>query len=141
MKPAAWIGALVAVVVLSAHAAVGQQASPTSSTQQGLQLQAKSLMGSTVRSQDGKDIGKVSNLMIDPKDGKVTSVVVTMGGRLGMGGQDLAVPWDGVQVARDQQNVVLTLQEQLPQAPTQQQQSPQGQGQPSQQQPSGSSQK
>jgi len=142
MKPAAWTGALVAVVVLSAQVAVGQQASPTSSAPQGLQLQAKSLMGSTVRSQDGKDIGKVSNLMIDPKDGKVTSVVVTMGARLGMGGQDVAVPWDGVQVGHDQQNLVLTMQQQLPQAPGQpQQQSPQGQGQPSQQQPSGSSQK
>jgi uncharacterized protein YrrD len=71
-----------------------------------------------VRSQDGKDIGKITNLMIDPKDGKVASVVVNMGARMGMGGQEITVPWDAVQVGRDQQSLVVTMQQsQLPQAP------------------------
>lgn len=122
MKLAAGIGALALMTILTVPPGLAQQASPQSGGEgQGVQLQAKSLMGSTVRSQDGKDIGKVSNMMIDPKDGKVTSVVVTMGGRLGMGGQDVAVPWDAVQVGRDQQSLVVTMQQsQLPQAPAKQ---------------------
>lgn len=119
MKLTAGIGALFVAAALVAQPALAQQASPQTGGQ-GVQLQAKSLMGSTVRSQDGKDIGKVSNLMID-KDGKIASVVVTMGSRLGMGGQDVAVPWDSVQVGRDQQSLVVTMDPaQLPQAPAKQ---------------------
>jgi sporulation protein YlmC with PRC-barrel domain len=119
MKLTAPIGALFVAATLAASPALAQQASPQTGGE-GVQLQAKSLMGSTVRSQDGKDIGKVSNLMVD-KDGKITSVVVTMGGKLGMGGQDVAVPWDSVQVGRDQQSLVVTMDpSQLPQAPAKQ---------------------
>jgi len=45
--------------VLAVQPAVAQQPSPSGGNQgQTVQLPAKSLMGSTVRSQDGKDIGK-----------------------------------------------------------------------------------
>ena len=128
MKRTAVMGALVLAAVLAGQPAIAQQPSPPSqaspsggSQDQSVQLPAKSLMGSTVRSQDGKDIGKVSNLMIDPKDGKVAAVVVTMGGRMGMGGKDVTVPWESVQVGRDQQDLVVTMnQSQLPQAPARQ---------------------
>jgi sporulation protein YlmC with PRC-barrel domain len=122
MKFAAGFGALALVVALSAEIGVTQQASPGPDQQgQGIQLQAKSLMGRTVRSQEGQDLGKVSDLMIDPKDGKVTAVVVSMGSRLGMGGQEMTVPWNGVRVARDQQSLVVTLdQATVPTAPARQ---------------------
>jgi sporulation protein YlmC with PRC-barrel domain len=86
-----------------------------------VQVEAKSLIGSTVRSQDGKDIGKVTNVMIDPKDGKVSGIVMSMGTKLGMGGSQMTVPWDAVQIARDQQTLVVTLQQQvMPTAPPRQ---------------------
>jgi sporulation protein YlmC with PRC-barrel domain len=74
-----------------------------------------------VRSQDGTDIGKVTNVMIDPKDGKVSGIVMSMGSKLGMGGSQMTVPWDAVQIARDQQTLVVTLQQQvMPTAPPRQ---------------------
>ena len=82
----------------------------------GLQIDSKSLVGSTVRGDDGQDIGHVANLMIDANDGRVTAVVITMGKLVGvggvgvtLGGKDVTVPWSGIKLARDQQRVVVTL--------------------------------
>jgi sporulation protein YlmC with PRC-barrel domain len=101
-----------------------QPATPSSSTPQsmpsqnpsGLQIDSKSLVGSTVRGEDGKDVGHVANLMIDANDGRVTAVVITMGKIVGiggagitLGGKDVTVPWSGIKLARDQQNVIVTL--------------------------------
>ena len=94
-------------------------------TQQGIQIDSKSLIGSTVRDDNGKDIGKVSNLMIDSNDGKVAAVVISMGRTFGVGGtgvtvggKDITVPCDGVKIARDQEKVVVTLHHRRPPRPT-----------------------
>src|SRR5262245_31997619 len=86
----------------------------------GLQIDSKSLVGSTVRGEDGQDIGHVANLMIDANDGRVTAVVITMGKMVGvggtgitLGGKDITVPWSGIKLGRDQQRVVVTLQESM----------------------------
>jgi sporulation protein YlmC with PRC-barrel domain len=54
--------------------------------------------------------------MIDPGDGKVTALVVTMGRTVGVGGtgvtlngKDITVPWDGVNVGRDGDKFIVTL--------------------------------
>jgi sporulation protein YlmC with PRC-barrel domain len=82
----------------------------------GLQIDSGSLVGSPVRGEDGKDVGKVANLMIDAKDGKVAAVVLTMGrtfdiGGTGItfGGKDITVPWDAVKIGRDRDKVIITL--------------------------------
>jgi len=92
---------------------------PPSMPSQGqprLQIDSKSLVGSTVRGEDGKDLGHVANLMIDSTDGRVTAVVITMGKTIGvggagitLGGKDITVPWSGIKLERDQDKVVVTL--------------------------------
>jgi sporulation protein YlmC with PRC-barrel domain len=98
---------------------VNPQSIPSQSPS-GLQIDSKSLVGSTVRGEDGKDLGHVANLMIDANDGRVTAVVITMGKILGiggagitLGGKDVTVPWSAIKLARDQQNVVVTLQQSM----------------------------
>ena len=113
------------LVALPAAGLAQQPASPASApppaSGASVQVEAKSLIGSTVRSHDGKDIGKVTNVMIDPRDGKVSGIVMSMGTKLGMGGSQMTVPWDAVQIARDQQQIVVTLQQQvMPTAPPRQ---------------------
>ncbi len=46
-----------------------------------------------------KDIGTVENLLIDPKTGKVSQVVVGVGGVLGVGEKKVVVPWNDLKVA------------------------------------------
>jgi sporulation protein YlmC with PRC-barrel domain len=94
-----------------------QSAAPGStsgmSSQPGLQIQSKSLVGSSVRNREGKDIGKVTNLLIEPSQGRVNGVVMSMGGTAGFGAQEITVPWSALKLARDGQNVVVTLQQDL----------------------------
>jgi sporulation protein YlmC with PRC-barrel domain len=92
--------------------------SPSSpSAPSGVLVDASSIIGATVRAQ-GKDIGKVERLMLDPKDGRVRAVVVQQGGTLGMGGKNVSVPWESVKVGQDGGRIVVTAEQQmLEQAP------------------------
>lgn len=83
----------------------------------GVLVDANSIIGATVRSQ-GKDIGKVDRLLVDPKDGRVKTVVVQMGGTLGVGGKSIAMPWESVKLAQDGDKIVVSAEQQvLEQAP------------------------
>jgi sporulation protein YlmC with PRC-barrel domain len=93
------------------------QASPSAQSSQGVLVDANSIIGATVRAQ-GKDIGKVERLMVDPKDGRVKTVVVQMGGTLGVGGKSVAMPWESVKLAQDGDKIVVSAEQQmLEQAP------------------------
>jgi sporulation protein YlmC with PRC-barrel domain len=95
-----------------------QPATPPSQTGGTLQVDANTLLGSTVRDAQGQDIGKVSRLMIDPQEGRVTNVVIGMGGTLGMGEKLVSVPWNSVKVGQDQGKVIVSVDQQvLQQAP------------------------
>jgi sporulation protein YlmC with PRC-barrel domain len=116
MKLAALLtSAIVLTTVGAAHAqapAPAQAPPPAqSSDQQSVQVAAKSLLGSTVRARDGKDFGKVANLMIDPAQGRISAVVVSTGGTAGLGANEVVMPWNAFQVGRDQNNLVLTMQQ------------------------------
>ena len=106
----------IAVVLACSPAGALAQGTSQPKSPSGVQIDSKSLVGSTVRGEDGKDVGKVANVMIDPSDGKVTALVVTMGRTVGVGGtgvtlngKDITVPWDGVKVGRDRDKFVVTL--------------------------------
>jgi sporulation protein YlmC with PRC-barrel domain len=110
--------ALALMTPFPALAQPSGQSGPASGASQGVQIQGSSLIGSTVRASDGKDLGKVHDVLVDAQEGRISSVVISMGGTLGMGGKQVTVPWNAVQVGRDQQNVIVTLQEQvIPTAP------------------------
>ena len=116
-------GTFIAAVAMLAMASTavaqsGDASSSTSSGQQSVLIDSGSLVGSTVRDAQGKDLGKVSGLMIDPRDGKVQTLVVSMGGTLGMGGNSIAMPWNQVKIAQDQGRLIVTIDQQmLQQAP------------------------
>ena len=116
-----WQALVIAASVVGASLtpAAAQQTTPGAPSQSsspspaGVQIEATSLIGSTVRSADGKDIGKVYQLLIDSQSGRVTSVVVSMGGTLGIGEKRVTVPWDAVKVGRDDRHVVVTTEQRL----------------------------
>jgi sporulation protein YlmC with PRC-barrel domain len=117
--------AVVALVGLPFSAALAQpsQEQPKSSPgaqggaaqtgRSGAQITSESLVGTTVRDGQGKNVGQVSQLLIDAKEGKVTSVIIKRGGAFGLGGQEVSVPWDSLKIQRDQDDVVVTIQQEL----------------------------
>jgi sporulation protein YlmC with PRC-barrel domain len=75
---------------------------------------ADSIIGSKVRDADGSELGQVKQLMIRPEDGRIQYAIMTLGGVLGVGGQQVAVPWASMKVARDEKNnVVITAERQV----------------------------
>lgn len=57
-------------------------------------MAARTLAGDRVLTIEGDDIGKVANIMLDVRAGRVAYAVVASGGIRGLGGKLLAVPWN-----------------------------------------------
>jgi sporulation protein YlmC with PRC-barrel domain len=55
------------------------------------EFRASKMLGSAVYDMQNRDIGKVSDLVLN-KDGKVDAVIVDVGSFLGMGGKYVAIP-------------------------------------------------
>jgi sporulation protein YlmC with PRC-barrel domain len=80
----------------------------------GVLVDAGSLIGSTVRDPQGRDVGRISRLMIDAKDGRITYAVVTVGSILGIGGKDVAMPWTSMRVGQDDSHrLIVTVDQEL----------------------------
>ena len=56
-------------------------------------IAADDLEDAKLRSPDGKDMGEISELVIDPATGRIAYAVVELGGFLGIGDSDFPVPW------------------------------------------------
>ncbi|WP_322088135.1 PRC-barrel domain-containing protein [Burkholderia sp. BCC1999] len=57
-------------------------------------MAARTLAGDRVLTMDGDDIGKVADIMLDVRAGRIAYAVVASGGVRGLGDKLLAVPWN-----------------------------------------------
>ncbi len=99
-------GTLVLLAILSVVASVPAFA------QQAL-VDAYSIVGSPVKGADGKDLGKINQIMVDPKDGRIVYAVVAVGGigmlGVGVGEKLVAVPWTAVKLTQGQGKFIATI--------------------------------
>ena len=80
-------------------------------------LKASELIGMKVQGSDGKNVGKIRDLVIGP-DGDVRYAVLDFGGFLGIGDKYFAVPWDALQRTKDGKKIALdTTKRDLKKAP------------------------
>ena len=70
-------------------------------------MAASALIGTKVRNANKESIGKIDEIYLD-KDAKVTDVVISVGGFLGVGSKDVAVKWSDITIGQDDNSVVLT---------------------------------
>ena len=56
-------------------------------------LTATSIIGDSIESSEGEDIGKIDNLMVNLRNGEIEYAVVEFGSFLGIGGKLFAVPF------------------------------------------------
>jgi hypothetical protein len=78
------------------------------------------IIGTRIKNAEGKDIGEIDRLMIDPSSGKVSHVVVGLGGFLGVGEKKVVVPWSDLKMgaATDGKKALITMdQAKLERAP------------------------
>ena len=81
------------------------------------QMRAEELIGATVTQASGEKIGKIQDLVID-ENGRLVGVVVSVGGFLGFGDKEVALPWSKLE-PRPQQGLAVAMvdKDQLEQAP------------------------
>src|SRR4026209_1933684 len=61
---------------------------------------AGALIGTKVRNANKESIGKIDEIYLD-KDAKVTDVVISVGGFLGVGSKDVAVKWSDITIGQE----------------------------------------
>src|SRR6201991_4253534 len=64
-------------------------------------MAASTLDGNKVMSSDGEHIGKISDIMLDVRSGRIAYAVLSEGGFLGMGATLHAIPWSALTLDTD----------------------------------------
>lgn len=90
----------------------GQQQNQRQNQQQAMLIAADTLKGAEIRDRQGQEIGSVDRLMVDPQTGRIGQVFVSPSAGLGIGRDRVDVSWREIDVKRDQQAVVLTMDRQ-----------------------------
>jgi sporulation protein YlmC with PRC-barrel domain len=72
-------------------------------------MAAATLDGDRVMSSDGHDVGKLKDIMLDIRSGRIAYAVLSTGGFLGIGDKLLAIPWSALTLDTDNKCFVLSL--------------------------------
>jgi sporulation protein YlmC with PRC-barrel domain len=81
-------------------------------------LKGSDLIGMKVEGTDGKKLGTIKDLVINPINGDVDYVVLDYGGFLGVNDKYFAVPWEALKVSDDRGKALLDVtKKDLKQAP------------------------
>lgn len=70
-------------------------------------LKASELIGMSVQGTDGKKLGDIKDLVIDPEEGGVEYAVLEFGGFAGIGDKYFAVPWEALQLDQTSKTLLL----------------------------------
>lgn len=84
-------------------------------------LRAAELIGADVRNDSNNDLGEVEDVVFEPTSGRIQYAIVSHGGFLGMGEEQLAVPWEQFRITSEGDEPVLVLsmsEETLEKAPS-----------------------
>ena len=85
-------------------------------TANGLHL--SKLIGAQVKSNNGENLGKLEDVVIDPQTGKATFAIVGKGGVLRLGEKRMPVPWQAITIDSQKRLTLNVDKEKLQTAPT-----------------------
>lgn len=81
-------------------------------------LKTSEIIGYSVISTDGEELGTIQEIVIDPHEDRVAYAVLSFGGFLGMGDKLIALPWEALLLKPDKQTAFLSIEkEKLRNAP------------------------
>jgi sporulation protein YlmC with PRC-barrel domain len=67
-------------------------------------VESGKIVGMKVKNSQGKDVGEINQLIVDPSSGKISHVVLGKGGVLGVGEQRLVLEWSDLKMQADPDN-------------------------------------
>ncbi len=73
-------------------------------------MAAETLTGDPVINARGEDLGKVTDIMIDVRRGRVAYAVLSSGGFLGIGDKLFAIPWSALTLDADRKCFILDVE-------------------------------
>lgn len=71
------------------------------------EMSGNALIGATVRNENREAVGKIEDIYVD-NNGAIKTVVVAVGGFLGVGAKDVAVKWSDLKFSRDDKSITIT---------------------------------
>lgn len=81
-------------------------------------VSASKIIGEAVVNRQNEDLGKIHELVIDAKEGRLAYAVLSFGGFMGMGNKLFAMPWKAFEFAETENKLVLGIdKEKLKAAP------------------------
>ncbi|AAM31489.1 photosystem reaction center subunit H [Methanosarcina mazei] len=72
-------------------------------------LSASTIKGDKVINTAGEDLGKIEELMLDLRDGRIAYAVLSFGGFLGLGNKLFAIPWSALSLRVHEHAFVLDI--------------------------------
>ena len=103
MKHLRLVGALVCVFLLVSFL----QAEVAQAKDKSGVLKASQLIGMKVEGTDGKKLGDIKDLVVDPEDGSIDYAVLDYGGLVGIGDKYFAVPWQALEIGPDKKKLLI----------------------------------
>ena len=79
----------------------------TASTLRGVLVSSDTILGVSVKNQQGEAIGSIQRLLIDPKTGLVSYAELEVGGFLGLGEKTIIIPWRSLEISREGDALVI----------------------------------
>lgn len=92
------------------RSALGRPVEASARTAGMLIFRASELDGKNVENPQGEKLGDIKHVVIDPSNGRIVYVALSVGGFLGMGDRVVAVPWEAIKTMRtddDKEKLVL----------------------------------
>jgi sporulation protein YlmC with PRC-barrel domain len=81
-------------------------------------VSASKIIGESVINKQNENLGKIHELVIDAKDGRLAYAVLSFGGFMGMGNKLFAMPWRAFEFAATENKLILNVdKEKLKSAP------------------------
>jgi sporulation protein YlmC with PRC-barrel domain len=81
-------------------------------------VSASKIIGEAVVNRQNENLGKIHELVIDAKEGRLAYAVLSFGGFMGMGNKLFALPWRAFEFAKNENKLILNVdKEKLKAAP------------------------
>ena len=81
-------------------------------------VSASKIIGESVVNRENENLGKIHELVIDAKEGRLAYAVLATGGLMGMGQRLFAMPWSAFEFANTEEKLILNVdKEKLKAAP------------------------
>jgi sporulation protein YlmC with PRC-barrel domain len=74
---------------------------------------ASTFLGSRVENPQGESLGTISDIVLEPSEGRIRYVALSYGGILGLGGKLFAIPWNALTLQPDGKTFLLNADKQL----------------------------